>query len=123
MTNALPKISLECLVATMQKATQNDPGDFAIKTMTNMAADQPHLMLAVQQVVGMFMGDDGNFLGETDEDSEPTPEMVPTDFAKEMICMSTFCTVGLVLKAVEATLGGAALEEQWGSDDDDGDDE
>ena len=119
MTNALPKISLECLLATMQKATQDDPGEFAIATMTGMAADQPHLMAAVQQTVGMFLGDEDQHFGAETNDGEPMPEMVPTEFAKEMICMSTFCILGIAMKAVAATLEAAELEEQWGSSDDD----
>lgn len=119
MTNTIPKISLECLLATMQKATQADPGEFAIATMTGMSVDQPHLMAAVQQTVGMFLGDDeGQHFGAETDDGEPMPEMVPTEFAKEMICLSTFCVLGIAMKAVESTLGAAELEEQWGSIDD-----
>ena len=40
--------------------------------------------------------------------------MVSADFAKEMICMSTFCILGIAMKAVAATLEAAELEEQWG---------
>lgn len=107
----IPKISLDCLVATMQKATQDDPSKFAVETMTNMSVEQPHLMLAVQQTVAMFMGEDGEGAGEFVPAED---DMVSADFAKEMICMSTFCILGIAMKAVAATLEAAELEEQWG---------
>jgi len=113
MTSTIPKISLDCLVATMQKATQDEPGNFAVETMNNMSVEQPHLMLAVQQTVAMFMGEGA------DEDVEgfvpAEDDMVSAEFAKEMICMSTFCILGIAMKAVAATLEAAELEEQWGS--------
>jgi hypothetical protein len=111
----IPKISLGCLVATMQKATQNEPDRFAMETMTALASDQPDLMSAVQHLVSMFMGEDD----ESEEDESDA--MVTADFAKEMICMSTFCVLGVAMKAIGATLEAADLENQWGSSD--GDDE
>ena len=111
----IPKISLGCLVATMQKATQNEPDRFAMETMTELGEDQPDLMSAVQHLVAMFMGEDG----ESEEDESDA--MVTADFAKEMICMSTFCVLGVAMKAIGATLEAADLENQWGSSD--GDDE
>ena len=111
MTSTIPKISLDCLVATMQKATQDEPGKFAVETMNNMSVEQPHLMLAVQQTVAMFMGEDADAEGFVPAEDD----MVSADFAKEMICMSTFCILGIAMKAVAATLEAAELEEQWGS--------
>ena len=117
----IPKISLACLLATMEKATQDDPGKFAVQTMTDLAAEQPHLMLAVQQTVGMFLGEDSDSFKAGSDGEEPMPEMVPTDFAREMICMSTFCILGITMKAMAATLEASELEDQWGSSDDGGD--
>ena len=113
----IPKISLGCLVATMQKATQNEPDRFAMETMTELGEDQPDLMSAVQHLVAVFMGEDGSDESEEDE----SDAMVTADFAKEMICMSTFCVLGVAMKAIGATLEAADLENQWGSSD--GDDE
>ena len=103
----IPKISLSCLVATMQKATQNEPDRFAMETMTELGEDQPDLMSAVQHLVSMFMGEDD----ESEEDESDA--MVTADFAKEMICMSTFCVLGVAMKAIGATLEAADLEDQW----------
>ena len=111
MTSTIPKISLDCLVATMQKATQDEPGNFAVETMTNLSVEQPHLMLAVQQTVAMFMGEDADAEGFVPAEDD----MVSAEFAKEMICMSTFCILGIAMKALSATLEAAELEEQWGS--------
>ena len=99
----IPKISLDCLMATMQKATQNEPDHFAVETMTQLGIDQPDLMSAVQHLVAMFMGED---------ESENDPmAMVTAEFAKEMICMSTFCVLGVAMKAIGATLEAAELED------------
>jgi hypothetical protein len=103
----IPKINLGCLVATMQKATQNEPDRFAMETMTELGEDQPDLMSAVQHLVALFMGED-----ESEEDESDA--MVTADFAKEMICMSTFCVLGVAMKAIGATLEAAELSEQWG---------
>ena len=105
----IPKISLECLLATMQKATQNEPDRFAMETMTELAENQPDLMSAVQHLVALFMGED-----ESKEDELELDSMVTAEFAKEMICMSTFCVLGVTMKAVAATLEAAELSEQWG---------
>jgi hypothetical protein len=106
----IPKISLDCLVATMEKVTQTQPDTFAIETMTQLASDQPDLMSAVQHLVSMFMGEE-TLDGEIDGD---LPEEVPAEFAREMICMSTFCVLGVAMKAIGATLEAAELSEQWG---------
>ena len=104
----IPKISLDCLVATMEKATQDKPDHFAVETMNELACDQPDLMSAVQHLVSMFMGADD----EPEEDESDA--MVTADFAKEMICMSTFCVLGVAMKAIGATLEAAELEEMYG---------
>jgi hypothetical protein len=110
----IPKISLGCLTATMEKATQAEPDQFAVQTMTQLADDQPDLMMAVQHLVAMFMGED-----KSDEsDESESDSMVTADFAKEMICMSTFCVLGVAMKAIGATLEGAELEDQWSSNGD-----
>ena len=106
----IPKISLDCLVATMEKATQDKPDHFAIETMNQLASDQPDLMSAVQHLVSMFMGEE-TLDGEIDGD---LPEEVPAAFAREMICMSTFCVLGVAMKAISATLEAAELEELYG---------
>jgi hypothetical protein len=110
----IPKISTACLSATLEKATQIKPDSFAIQTMNELACDQPDLMASVQHLVQMFMGEEES----DDYDSDST---VPVEFAKEMICMSTFCVLGVVMKAVGATLEAAELEDQWSNND--GDDE
>ena len=104
----IPKISLDCLMATMQKVTQSDPDHFAVETMTQLASDQPDLMSDVKHLVSMFMGE------EDEPEEDESDAMVTADFAKEMICMSTFCVLGVTMKAIEATLEAAELEELYG---------
>jgi len=115
----IPKISLACLSATLEKATQTEPDHFAIQTMNELACDQPDLMSAVQHLVAMFIGeDDERFSEEGLDESDST---VPAGFAKEMIVMSSFCVLGVVMKALAATLEAVELEELYGSEESDED--
>jgi hypothetical protein len=111
----IPKISLACLSATLEKATQTEPDHFAIQTMNELACDQPDLMSAVQHLVSMFIGEDD----EPEEDESDAT--VPAGFAKEMIVMSSFCVLGVVMKALDATLEAVELEELYGSEESDED--
>ena len=110
----IPKISLACLAATLQKATQNEPDRFAIQTMNELAEDQPDLMSAVQHLVSMFIGEEES--EEFEDDST-----VSAGFAKEMIVMSSFCVLGVAMKAIGATLEASELEKLYGGEESDED--
>ena len=99
----LPRISVEVLDATAAKVLQNhdNPELFATETMTGLMHDQPELF-------GVLSAMMDNAIKGGDE-----MDMVPAQFAQEMMMRSCYVGVGLALKAINAQLETDELNGAW----------
>ncbi|MAS86510.1 MAG: hypothetical protein CMH30_00825 [Micavibrio sp.] len=89
-----PKVSEACVLATVSKCTQVHPQEFATQTMTALMSEQPALMAAITELLLASGG------GDIEE--------------MESQLMSTFCILGVSLKAMAAQIEADELNEAWG---------
>jgi hypothetical protein len=101
----LPIVTHECLTAVLEKATQQEPQKFALKTMMEMLKDQPVLMEGIGTVIGPFI----NVLCENEVDGMELDESLRA----ELIIMAQFCIIGITLKAINAQIEADEMNEVW----------
>jgi len=92
-----PKISDNCVLATIAKCSQTHPQDFAAETMKALVEEQPALMSAITELLLVSTGGDLETL--------------------ETQLTSTFCILGLSLKAMSAQMEANELNEAWGGEE------
>tara|TARA_R110002020_G_scaffold286505_1_gene502076 strand:+ start:153 stop:473 length:321 start_codon:yes stop_codon:yes gene_type:complete len=100
---AIPRVTDDCIVATVESASRVDPTRYAVEEMDRIAEEQPSLQIALVSVIEMFM----KGLGEDGE------EMISINMAKELALVSTFCSLGITMAAIKAQIEGDELTEQW----------
>jgi len=97
-----PKISAECLLATLSKASQEVPMDeFAADIMGQMLAEQPETMAGIVCLLEPFLK------------PQPDIEVVELSVAQEVILNCTFTVLGVVLKAIAAQQEADEMDEVW----------
>jgi hypothetical protein len=103
MKMTLPRISADVIDATASKVLQNydKPELFAVETMAGLMRDQPELFAVLS---GMM---DSAIKGGNELD------MVPAQFAQEMMLRSCYVGVGLALNAINAQLETDEMNEAW----------
>jgi len=96
----LPKVTKDCITATVEKATQQDPDVFAAEAMLGLMEDQPVLMSGVMALLQPYM--------------EPIPDVedVPLGFAQEMMLRNCFCVLGVALKALNAQVFAEEMNDE-----------
>ena len=98
----LPRITEECVMATVDKAVQAHPEIFAATTMLEMKKDQPALCSALTGLLKPFL--------------QPTSEEVgdiPIEVCQEMVLMAAFCLVGVTFKSIKAQIEAKEMDEVW----------
>ena len=98
----LPKISDECLLATITKATQTPQDEFAAEFMMDMTTEHPETMAAIVAMLEPFLK------------PQPDIETVRLDIAQEVILQATFSVLGVVVKAMSAQAEADEMNEAWG---------
>ena len=101
----LPKVTHECLTAILEKATQQEPQQFALETMVEMLAEQPVLMEGISTVIAPFMA----VLCENEVEGQELDESLRA----EIIIMAQFCIIGITLKAINAQIESKEMNEVW----------
>ena len=89
-----PKVSDECVLATISKCTQVHPQEFATQTMTTFMSEQPALMAAITELLMASSG-----YNQAELEGQLT---------------ATFCILGISLKAMAAQIEANELNEAWG---------
>ena len=101
----LPTVTQECLMAILEKATQKEPQKFAAETMVEMLRDQPALMEAIGTVSSPFI--------EALSENEVEGHELDESLRAELMIMSQFCIIGIVLKAINAQVEANEMNEVW----------
>ena len=101
----LPTVTHECLMAILEKATQQEPQKFAAETMIEMIKDQPVLMEGIGTVISPFI----DALSENEVEGHPLDESLRS----ELIIMAQFCVIGITLKAINAQIESNEMNEVW----------
>lgn len=99
---AFPKISDECLLATLSKATQKPQQEFAAEFMMDMLEEQPETMAAIVAMLEPFMK------------PQPDIETVELAVAQEVILQASMSILGIVLKSITAQQEADEMNEHWG---------
>jgi len=97
-----PKISLECLLATITKATQKPQDEFAAEFMLDFVQEQPDTMAAIVAMLEPYLK------------TQPEGETVLIAEAQDLILQATFTVLGVVMKAVNAQQEAEEMNEAWG---------
>ena len=100
---AFPKISPECLLATLSKVSQAQPMDeFAASVITDMLVEQPDTMEAIVALLEPWL--------------KPQPEIETVELAQaqDIILQSCFVVLGVVLKSIAAQQEADEMNEAWG---------
>ena len=100
----LPRISMDTILATLDKAVQQKPEEFAMATMLEGMIEQPELTAAIHEVVNKYVEP----LIEHGED-----DINPQAAAASMIELSA-CVYGIVMKAMKAQTDAEEMNEAWG---------
>ena len=98
----IPRITEECVMATVDKAIQTHPEIFAATTMLEMKKDQPALCAALTSLLKPFL-----------DPSTPAADEMPVELAQEMILMASFCLVGVAVKSIKAQIEANEMNEAW----------
>ena len=99
---AFPKISEECLMATITKATQKSQDEFAADFMMDMTKDQPETMQAIVAMLEPFLK------------PQPDIETVELAVAQEVMLQAVFTVLGIFSKAMNAQQEADEMNEAWG---------
>ena len=97
-----PKISDECLLATLSKATQKPQKEFAAEFMMDMLDEQPATMQAIVAMLEPFLK------------PQPDIETVELAVAQEVILQASMSILGIVLKSIAAQKEADEMNEHWG---------
>jgi len=100
----LPRITMDTILATLDKAIQSKPEEFAMTTMLDGMIEQPELTMAIHEVVNKYVEP----LVEHDEN-----DVNPQAAAASMIELSA-CVYGIVMKAMKAQTDAEEMNEAWG---------
>ena len=100
----LPRISMDTILATLDKAIQQKPDEFAMTTMLEGMIEQPELTAAIHEIVNKYVEP----LVDHDED-----DINPQAAAASMIELSA-CVYGIVMKAIKAQTDAEEMNEAWG---------
>tara|TARA_Y100001951_G_C11183995_1_gene207586 strand:+ start:251 stop:550 length:300 start_codon:yes stop_codon:yes gene_type:complete len=93
----LPSITEICLIAQIEKVVQTDPQDFAHDTMMELKDEQPALVAAIMSLLLPIM--------KSERLDPPTVEL---------ILQTTFCILGVAMKATNAQIEANEMEAAWG---------
>jgi len=96
-----PKISDECLLATLSKATQKPQDEFAAEFMMDFLAEQPETMAAIVAMLDPYLK------------PQPDIETVELSQAQDIILQSTMSILGVVLKSIAAQQEADEMNEAW----------
>jgi len=103
---AFPKISPDCLLATVSKAASEGPMDeFAASVMTDMLVEQPDTMAGLVCLLEPFLS------------PQPDIEVVELSIAQDVILQCTFTVLGIVLKSIAAQQEADEMNEAWGENE------
>jgi hypothetical protein len=102
---AFPKISSECLLATITKASQQPQDVFAAEFMVDMLREQPDVMEVIVGLLEPWL--------------TPQPEIETVDLAQaqDIILQSCFAVLGIVLKSLNAQQEADEMNEAWGENE------
>ena len=96
----IPKISMPCFLAQLNKSTQQDPDVFAVEFMMRLTKEQPEMLACIISLVQPMID-----FGEV--------EQVDAVMAKEHCLLGIFCTLGVVMEAISATIDAEEMNEVW----------
>ena len=97
MTTTIPKVSLDCATAVMEKAMSVPMGQFGTEVLEEMIKDQPHLIKMISFLLTHIIAD-----GKDEETAA-------------IDAVQTMCVVGLVFKAIKTQTEANEMEisEEW----------
>ena len=101
----LPTVTHECLMAILEKATQQEPQKFAAETMVEMMKNQPVLMEGIGTVISPFI--------KVMEENEVEGHELDGSLRAELIIMAQFCVIGITVKAINAQIEADEMNEVW----------
>ena len=96
-----PKISDECLLATLSKAAQKSPDEFAAEFMAQFTIEQPETMQLIVAMLEPFLK------------PQPDIETVSLVAAQDVILQATMSILGIVLKSIAAQQEADEMNEVW----------
>jgi hypothetical protein len=97
MTTTIPKVSLDCATAVMDKAMSVPMSQFGTEMLEEMMTDQPHLIKMVSFLLT-------NLIAQGKDEETAAIDAV-----------QTMCVVGLVFKAIktQAEANEMEISEEW----------
>ena len=97
MTTTIPKVSLDCATAVMDKAMSVPMSQFGTEMLEEMMTDQPHLIKMISFLLTHIIAD-----GKDEETAA-------------IDAVQTMCVVGLVFKAIktQAEANEMEISEEW----------
>ena len=101
-----PKISAECLLATVTKASQTQAMDeFAAGVMMDMTIEQPETMAAIVALLEPWL--------------KPQPEIQTVELAQaqDVMLQACFVVLGVVMKSMAAQQEADEMNEAWGDEE------
>ena len=99
----LPRINIDTILATLDKAVQSRPDEFAMTTMLDGMTEQPELTVAIHEVINKYVEP----LIRHDEDINPQA-------AASMLIELSACVYGITMKAMKAQTDAEEMNEAWG---------
>jgi Asp-tRNA(Asn)/Glu-tRNA(Gln) amidotransferase B subunit len=99
----LPRINIDTILATLDKAVQSRPDEFAMATMLDGMTEQPELTMAIHEVINKYVEP----LIEFDED-------INAQAAASMLIELSACVYGITMKAMKAQADAEEMNEAWG---------
>ena len=99
----LPRINMNTILATLDKAVQSRPEEFAMATMLDGMIEQPELTVAVHEIVNKYVEP----LIEHEGDINPQA-------AASMLIELSACVYGITMKAMKAQTDAEEMNEAWG---------
>ena len=99
-----PRINMNTILATLDKAVQSRPDEFAMATMLDGMTEQPELTMAIHEVINKYV--------------EPLIELEEEDInaqaAASMLIELSACVYGITMKAMKAQTDAEEMNEAWG---------
>ena len=99
----LPRINIDTILATLDKAVQSRPDEFAMATMLDGMTEQPELTMAIHEVINKYIEP----LLDHGEDINP-------EAAASMLIELSACVYGITMKAMKAQADAEEMNEAWG---------
>lgn len=99
----LPRIKIDTVLATLEKATQQTPESFGLTAMLEGMVQQPELTAAIHELSSTYVSP----LMECDKDINPHA-------AAESMLELVACVYGITLKAMTAQAEADEMNEAWG---------